>query len=123
MNTQQLFQPIVERLQGSANVSVVYGEPIVAARKTIVPVARVGYGFGAGGGVRTKSTDEAPGEEGGGGGGGISVNPIGVIEISETSTRFIAFVTSKRLLVALATGFTLGFLLGKRSAERQALEW
>ena len=53
-----------------------------AEGKTIIPVARVRYGFGGGGGTAPHTGSE-PGSEdqqeamGGGGGGGVEVTPIG----------------------------------------------
>jgi uncharacterized spore protein YtfJ len=64
--------------------------------RTIVPVDNVWYGFGGGGG-----SGHGPGEkgdgEGGGGGGGARVKPIGVIEISESNTRFVPVVDAGRM--------------------------
>ncbi len=46
MTIQELFQTISERIQTAASVKTVYGDPIAAEGKTIIPVARVRYGFG-----------------------------------------------------------------------------
>lgn len=94
MSIQELFHSIAERLQATASVRTVYGDAIEAQGRTIIPVARVGYGFGGGAGARQKGkTAERPegGEGGEGGGGGVGVNPIGVVEISRDETRFILF--------------------------------
>jgi uncharacterized spore protein YtfJ len=58
MTLQDILRSITERLEGSANVSTVYGEPIVAEGKTIIPVAKVRYGFGGGFGESKGSEDE-----------------------------------------------------------------
>ncbi len=50
MTIQELFQTISERVQRTASVKTVYGDPIAAEGRTIIPVARVRYGFGGGGG-------------------------------------------------------------------------
>lgn len=113
MNLQQFFQSIIERLQSSAHIKTVYGEPIVAAGKTIVPVAKVAYGFGGGGG--TKKNDKGEDQhEGGGGGGGAAALPVGVVEITESRTRFIAFGEKKKLAGALLLGVALGIWLGRK---------
>lgn len=56
VTVQDLFQSLAERLQQSANVSSVFGEPIAAQGRTIIPVAKISYGFGGGaaGGVRRR---------------------------------------------------------------------
>jgi hypothetical protein len=45
-----VLNAITERLHSTAHVKTIYGEPIVAEGKTIIPVAEVKYGFGGGGG-------------------------------------------------------------------------
>ena len=50
MDVPETIKSISERLQNAATVKTIYGDPIDAEGKTIIPVARVRYGFGAGGG-------------------------------------------------------------------------
>ena len=118
MTAPDLFQGIVERLQSAATVKTVYGDPIEANGKTIIPVARVRYGFGGGGGSR--KGDAAP-EEGGapqdtghGGGGGVEVSPEGVIEITQDQTRYISIGDRRRLIRAALVGFLLALFLLRR---------
>src|ERR1051325_9041269 len=88
MGSLALLQSLKESVFGQANVKAIYGEPISANDKTIIPVAKIMYGFGAGagtGGVGEKNTRG----EGGGGGGGVRAVPIGVIEVSHQKTRFV----------------------------------
>ena len=99
----------IERLQDHANVRAVYGDPVELEGKTILPVARVAYGFGGGFG----SSEESD-EVGEGGGGGVSARPTGVVEITEDETRFIRFTDWKRLAGAAVGGAVLGYLLGRR---------
>ena len=107
---------LVDRLHESANVSSVYGEAIERSGKTIVPVARVAYGFGGGFG----SADEADGDagEGGGGGGGVSATPVGVLEITDDETRFVRYGQPRKWLGALALGVGIGLLVGRRTRAR-----
>ena len=113
MALQDILKSISERLEGSANVSTVYGEPVVAEGKTVIPVAKVRYGFGGGFGEGKGSEDEGEGQ-GGGGGGGVEVTPIGIIEITPEETRYVSFEDRGRLIKA---GFALGliamFILGR----------
>jgi uncharacterized spore protein YtfJ len=95
-----------EHLQSSAHVRNVYGEPVTAGNRTVIPVARLGYGLGAGsGGIDEKG--------GGGGGGGVGALPVGVVEITPEGTKFIRFGGAKRLAGAIAAGFLLGFVMGR----------
>ena len=60
---------ITDRLQASATTKTVYGDPLSVDGRTLIPVARVRYGFGAGGGNGGGDN----GSEGSGGGGGVEV--------------------------------------------------
>jgi len=121
-NAVELLRTIGERLQTSASVKNVFGDPISAEGKTVVPVARIKYGFGAGaGGMKAsgrggENNPEPSGAGGGGGGGGIYAEPAGVLEITAEGARFIHFFDAKRTALALAGGFLLGvlFRVGRR---------
>ena len=56
---------IAERVQTTASVNAIYGEPVSAEGKTIIPVARVRYAFGGGGGTNSGSNrgDSEPAED------------------------------------------------------------
>ena len=115
MSVQQLLQSIVERIQGTASVKTIYGEPIEVKDKTIIPVAKVVYGFGAGSGVGKEEESE---ESGGGGGGGIAVRPKGVLEITKEDTRFISFNETRNLVMALIIGLFIGILLARKGSKK-----
>jgi uncharacterized spore protein YtfJ len=104
MNVQQYLQSLAERVSTSASVRTIYGDPVVAGDRTVIPVARIRYGFGGGGG--THKGEEGTG--GGGGGGGVMAHPAGVVEISPAGTRYIAFDERRAKGLALALGFLLG---------------
>lgn len=92
-DAHEILQSLSEHLAGSASVKQVYGEPIVAGSKTVVPVARVAYALGGGGGGgERRGVDDRPMAGGGGGGGGaVIASPVGALEITETNVRFIRF--------------------------------
>ena len=116
---QQFFQSLGERLQGSASVKTVYGEPIVVEEKTIIPVARVAYCFGGGLRSRKKSgngKEQKDGDEEGGGG-GLAASPAGVLEITREDTRFVAIGEERKLAWALILGLFLGVLIGRRRSR------
>jgi uncharacterized spore protein YtfJ len=119
MSIPERVQSIVERIQGSASVKTVYGEPIKAEGKTIIPVARVSYGFGmcsCGGRAEQPQGQDKDTQGCGGGGAGLSVNPVGVLEIAEGETRYIPIAIGAKLAGALIVGIFLGALIaGKRS--------
>lgn len=107
MDVKEILQAISERLQTAATVKSVYGDPVVSGDRTVIPVARVSFGFGAGG------RSLADGEGGGGGGGGVRAEPAGMIEISPAGTTFISFPDYRRLAAAFAFGMAAGMLLSR----------
>jgi len=114
MNATEMLGKIGESLGSTATVRSVFGEPIHAEGKTIVPVAKVAYGFGAGGGHGRGKQSESEPTEGGGGGGGVRAFPAGVLEITETSTRFVPYSDYRVVLSAFTAGILLGGLLLRR---------
>jgi uncharacterized spore protein YtfJ len=92
-------------------VKSVFGEPIHANGKTVVPVAKVAYGFGGGLGSGKDSTHPDRQGDGGGGGGGVRASPAGALEITDNATRFVPFADPARLVVAFAAGAVFGALI------------
>jgi uncharacterized spore protein YtfJ len=122
----------IGEVQERATVKTVFGEPYQIDGRTIIPIARVAYGFGFGGGYGNGSAPDAaetasgtprrePGRRtakaaagepaaesgagGGGGGAGISVRPVAVLEVSGAETKFRPIVDVTRVVIA-------GMLLG-----------
>lgn len=113
MGLKEILEPIAEKLQSGANVRAVYGDPVEAHGKTIIPVAKVAYGFGGGFGKKDTGGGE-PAKDEGGAGGGAAAKPIGVIEVSEEGTRYVPIHSGKKLAGILALGFIVGYLIGRR---------
>jgi uncharacterized spore protein YtfJ len=122
MSIPERVQSIVERLQASASVKTVYGEAVKVDGKTIIPVARVAYGFGMCSCVKKGEEQEQQGKDQqgcGGGGAGLSIRPTGVLEITEGETRFIPIGMGPKLAGALLIGLFIGVLIaGKRSKDK-----
>ena len=113
MSSLSLLQSLHENLSSRAQVKSVFGEPITAGDKTIIPVAKIAYGFGGGTGSGGLEIKTARGE-GGGGGGGVGVLPVGVFEVGPEGTRFVAIGDRKKLLGTLLLGAGLGLLFARR---------
>ena len=124
MSVTTPFEPIAEVFERNLSVRHVYAEPVHHGDTTVIPVAKVAYGFGAGAGRRpaprsgemASSTAETAGAEaqGGGGGGGARLTPIGALEIGPHGTRFIRYNELPRLAGAFALGLGVGVLLASR---------
>ncbi len=115
MSLQELLGTISERLAATASVKSVYGEPVTAGDRTVIPVASVRYAFGAGGG---KSGD-AETHKGGGGGGKVSAKPSGALEITPQGTRFVPFIQPKALGLAFALGIAAGAAIVSLAATKR----
>lgn len=113
MGSLVLLQSLKESILGQASVKAIYGEPISSQGKTIIPVAKIIYGYGAGAGAGGVGDTGARGE-GGGGGGGMRAVPVGVIEVSNQSTRFVPITDRSKLSAALLVGIAFGVWLGWR---------
>src|SRR5581483_883551 len=114
MSSSTMLQSLHENLSSRAQVKSVFGDPISAEGKTIIPVAKIAYGFGAGAGTGGVG-DTRAGGEGGGGGGGIRAVPVGVIEVSSNQpTRCVPITDRKKMAAAVVAGSLLGIFLGWR---------
>jgi uncharacterized spore protein YtfJ len=111
MGSLAILQSLKESVLGQASVKAIYGEPISAQGKTVIPVARVMYAYGAGAGTGGVGDTRARVEGGGGGGGGRAI-PVGVIEISDRQTRFVPITDRTKLTGAVLAGIGLGMWLG-----------
>ena len=83
------LEGLAERVGFHARAGAIFGDPVEKGGVTVIPVAKVRYGFGGGSGSDT--TDEGDGskhDEGFGGGGGVMASPLGFIEISDGSAEF-----------------------------------
>ncbi|MBC8152610.1 MAG: hypothetical protein H7Z72_06840 [Bacteroidetes bacterium] len=129
MNDDNFLERLAASLNQNASVKNVFGEPIRAGDKVIIPVAQVMLGMGGGHGhsvqqgkkrlptdpSQTVSSEklETP-AEGAGGGGGMRVVAKGVYEVTPRTTRFIPAHDVKQLLIVLAAGFLLGRLFAPK---------
>ncbi len=95
----QFLNGIAERVGGAARAELVFGEAITRDGVTVIPVARVTWGFG--GGVSQGKPGEAAG-----GGGGLIAAPTGYIEIAGGRSRFRPIYEPAAVLAAagLAAG-------------------
>ncbi len=108
MEPAAMMETMGRALEGAASVKTVFGEPIRHEGRTVVPVAKARYGFGAGGGHAKHD------REGGGGGGGVLASPAGALEITANGTRFVPFTDWKWLALAFAAGAFAGALAARR---------
>ena len=93
---------IAERIGAHATVKAVFGDPIERDGITIIPVAKVRWGFGGGAGSGPipvgpgrpgdvdsfAATNDQQAGSGTGGGGGVTADPVGYLEIGPDGAVF-----------------------------------
>jgi len=117
-----------------ATVDAVFGQPQMIGERTVIPVARLAYGFGggAGGGPQGRQRRAAPSPEpaaqaaaegfGFGGGGGVRAEPVAVVEIGPRGLRVVPVVDADRLIgrvFATVFGFAFAALVVRAMAFKE----
>jgi uncharacterized spore protein YtfJ len=101
-DVQRLLDTLAD-LREKANVNACFGEPVTVEGRTIIPVARVGYGLGMAVGQGPTAEGEEESTEkmgGGGGGGGMAATPLGVIEVTSKGTRIEPVIDKQKVAIA-----------------------
>ncbi|MEA1984531.1 MAG: spore germination protein GerW family protein [Euryarchaeota archaeon] len=88
MGLEDVMKGVSTELERLVSTKTVFGEPIIAAGKTIIPVSKVSFGFGSGGGEGKKDKGESG--FGGGGGAGAKIEPMAFIVISDEEVRLLS---------------------------------
>src|SRR5437762_857794 len=98
------LERLAEKIGATASAKTVYGDPVEHDGVTIVPVAKVRYGFGGGSGKKSH-------KEGEGGGGGLQASPMGYIEMKDGETQFRPIRDPMSMVPLVAAGGFAGWLL------------
>ena len=105
MDVKSVMNSVSERIKETANVNVVFGEPVVTGNVTIIPVATVKLAGGGGGGMgqRGAYAVEADGEENRKDGKGMGIglklttSPVGYIEIRVGKATMVDIIDKNKL--------------------------
>jgi len=100
------IERLAEKMGIAARAVNVFGPAVEREGITVIPVAKVRYGFGGGSGRRNE-------QEGSGGGGGVQASPIGFIEVRNGSAGFRP-IGPAFPWAAFAVGAAIGFIIGRR---------
>lgn len=95
---------LAKRLGLNASAKAVFAEPVERDGVTVIPVAKVRWGFGGGSG-RKKN------QEGTGGGGGIQVAPLGYIEIKDGEARYKPICDPTAMVPIVIVGGITGWVV------------
>lgn len=122
------IERMADRVGAKASVRAVFGEPIERDGITVIPVARVRWGFGGGAGTGPvamgpgvdRQAAASEGTSGGdgragygtGGGGGAAADPVGYLEIGPDGATFQGISDARPSpAFVLASGVAAAFLL------------
>ncbi|MBE0608739.1 MAG: hypothetical protein IH609_05120 [Dehalococcoidia bacterium] len=108
-----IIETLASRVGVRAGAHAAFGEPVVREGITVIPVAKVRFGFGGGSGrgIEEKG-DKGEVGEGSGGGGGAMTSPLGFIEIKDGHAEFKrTHDPVSAVPVILAGGFTAWLVL------------
>jgi uncharacterized spore protein YtfJ len=101
-----MIERLSEKLGANAGAHAVYGDPVERDGVTVIPVAKVRWGFGGGEG-------HGPNEKGkgSGGGGGVMVSPIGYIELKGGTSEFKTIRDPLATLALVVAGSISGLMV------------
>jgi sporulation protein YtfJ len=92
---EDLMKTAMESIKEMIDVNTIVGDPVETPDGTIIiPVSRVTFGFGAGGGefehdVQEERADDQKPFFGGGSGAGVSVQPVGFLVVGNGNIRLL----------------------------------
>ncbi|MFQ6676988.1 MAG: GerW family sporulation protein [Fidelibacterota bacterium] len=86
MSVTNLIKKTLEEIQNLMLTKTVVGDPISVGDHTLIPVSKVMFGFGAGGGEGKESKQM---ESGQGIGGGWSIEPVAFIVIGKDGAKML----------------------------------
>lgn len=83
----ELMHSTIEKIHELVDTNVIVGQPInTPDGVTLIPISRVNFGFGSGGGDYGKGPKE---NFGGGGGAGVKIDPVAFLTIKDGVTRVL----------------------------------
>ena len=131
-----LVSSALENIRDMVDVNTIIGEPIIAGGKTIIPISKVSFGFGAGGSEfapkkEQSSKDQSAQDQqtenlfGGGSGAGVSIQPVGFLVVSDDDVKMIAASkldnSVEKLVETIPIAFTkVSDFLKKRKEKKES---
>ncbi|HHT02336.1 MAG TPA: sporulation protein YtfJ [Firmicutes bacterium] len=81
----------MDSIKEMIDVNTVVGDPVEAQDgSVIIPVSRVSFGFGVGGGEYGQNESDEGYPFGGGSGAGVTVQPVGFLVVGNGAIRFLS---------------------------------
>jgi uncharacterized spore protein YtfJ len=117
MDIKDMMSQIADRIERTANVRAVFGEPVGEGPNVVIPVARVSVRGGGGGGKQDMPEQGDTGRKGKGTGMGMGMNivtaPVGYIRRTADKAEFVPIVDKTRVLAAAGVVAIVGLMVVK----------
>ena len=114
MTPEEIIGTITERVRDTANVKVVFGDPIEMSGVTVIPVATVKVAGGGGGGSGRPSRLPLEGDEQSQSGMGLGLQimskPLGYIEVVEGKAKLVPIVDVTKVAIVSMITTALAFV-------------
>jgi uncharacterized spore protein YtfJ len=118
LEERDLVGKIADVVSKRAGIHLVYADPIVRDDVTVVPIARIRFGFGGGAGPASSGQTEGRRlQNGGGGGGGVVAAPAGFLVVRGSEVSYRPIRDPVRTALAVAAG-ALGVSFALRALRR-----
>ncbi|MFQ6612152.1 MAG: GerW family sporulation protein [Fidelibacterota bacterium] len=98
MGISELIKNMLKEAQDMLDSKTVVGKPIQAGDYTVIPVSKIVFGFGGGGG---ESPENHPGGSGQGVGGGWSIEPMAFIVLGKDGAKLMTIGDKENLSTKL----------------------
>ena len=85
-NVVDILKGVVGELKEVARSETIIGDPVTIGETTVIPIVKISFGFGAGGGQRDSGKAD---QYGGGGGGGARIEPAAFIIMDKDGVSLI----------------------------------
>lgn len=85
-NVVDILKGVVGELKELAQSETIIGDPVTVGDTTVIPIVKISFGFGAGGGQRDSGKAD---QYGGGGGGGARIEPAAFIIMDKDGVKLI----------------------------------
>ena len=97
MNVADAAKVVMEQIKETVRSETVVGTPVQAEDSVIIPVSRVSFGFGAGGG----ENDEVGKKSGMGTGGGAAIEPVAFVVVSKGKAQLLPLKSREATLTRI----------------------
>ncbi|MFC1490599.1 GerW family sporulation protein [Candidatus Latescibacterota bacterium] len=86
MDISKIAKDVMEQIKETVRSETVVGEPVQAEDSVIIPVSKVTFGFGVGGGENGENNEKG---SGGGAGCGATIEPVAFVVVSKGKAQIL----------------------------------